>query len=81
MYKRSTATIIGRYKQVSDAIRINVDILARKSSVFSVCTHIENGGFTKPNTRLTKQDINVKIDVSEIRSLCSIVEFVMSNTG
>ena len=52
MYKRSTAAIIGRYKQVSDVIRINVDILARKSSVFAACTLIENGGYMKQNTSL-----------------------------
>jgi hypothetical protein len=50
VYKRSTAAIIGRFKQVSDVIRINVNIMARKSSLFAVCTQIENGGCTKPNT-------------------------------
>jgi hypothetical protein len=52
VYKKSAAAIIGRYKQVSDVIRINVDILARKSSVFAVCTRNGHGGCTKPNTPL-----------------------------
>jgi hypothetical protein len=52
VHKRSAAAVIGGYKQVSDVIRIDVDILARKSSVFAACTQIENGGYTKPNTSL-----------------------------